>query len=38
MGKYSQVFPRKLQSFWLRLMPIGLLLAAGFVNAQSGNV
>ena len=38
MGKYSQVFPRKLQSFWLRLMSISLLLAAGFVNAQSSNV
>ena len=37
MGKCSQVFPRKLQSFWLRLMPISLLLAAGFVNAQTGN-
>ena len=38
MGKYSQVFPRKLQNFWLRLMSISLLLAAGFVNAQSSNV
>ena len=38
MGKYSQVFPRKLQGFWLRLMSISLLLAAGFVNAQTGNV
>ena len=38
MGKYSQVFPRKLQIFWLRLLPISLLLAAGFVNAQSSNV
>ncbi len=37
MGKYSQVFPCKLQNFWLRLMPISLLLAAGFVNAQTGN-
>ena len=37
MGKYSQVFPRKLQGFWLWLMPISLLLAAGFVNAQTGN-
>ena len=38
MGKYSQVFPRKLHNFWLRLMSISLLLAAGFVNAQSSNV
>ena len=38
MGKCSQVFPRKLQNFWLRLMSISLLLAAGFVNAQSSNV
>ncbi len=37
MGKYSQVFPRKLQGFCLRLMSISLLLAAGFVNAQTGN-
>ena len=37
MGKCSQVFPRKLHSFWFRLMPICLLLATGFVDAQTGN-
>ena len=38
MGKCSQKFSHKQQSFWPRLMSIGLLMAAGLVNAQSGNV